>query len=496
MKCDVAVIGAGVGGLATSILLAQKGYNVSVFEKNAYAGGRCGNFIKDGHRFDIGATMIMMPGVYSKFYNRIGRNFQEEIELIRMDPTYRISFPDGKEFLFTPSLHGMKEQIESFEKGGFQRFLRYMHKCSGSFGLSMKYFLDKNFYNMFDMINLRNMLLLFKVNAHRNHYTYISKFFRNEALRYIFSIQNLYIGQNPLSASAVFAGLPYIELSEGVWFPRGGMNTIVQNLLNIAKEHNVKFYFNSFVKEIEIQHKRATGILINDSDFHSAETVIVNADLPYAYNNLLPKNLLTKRMSLLNYTCSAFVFHWGMDIVYPQLKQHNLFISSDYKDGLRQVFRKKILPEEQTFYVHSPVRSDHSAAPDGQDSITAIVQTGHLDSRVKQDWNHMKELARNGIIKRLEKEGLKDFKKHIKFEACYSPKTWQNLFNLSNGAAFGSISHKLTQMGYFRPHNSHYLYKNLFFTGSNTQPGSGIPLVLLSAMLTTERILKSNGSKS
>jgi len=490
MKYDVAIIGAGIGGIATSILLAQQGYNVSVFEKNSYPGGRCGSISKEGHRFDVGATMIIMPGIYEKFYSSIGRTFQDEFELFQMDPTYKIKFQNGREFLFSPGLHEMRKQLESFEKGSYRKFLKFMSKTSNAFRLSIKHFIDRNFNTIFNMINIRNMFLLFRVNAHRNHYSYISGFFKNDALRYIFTLQNLYIGQNPLTASGVFAGLPYMELSEGVWFPKGGMNEVAKNLLKIAKENKVKFYLNSPVKEIKIRNRCAEGISLNDQSFYKADIVVSDADLPYVYNNLLPKGIWTRRMNLLNCTCSAIVFHWGLDTVFPQLKQHNLFVSSSYKKDIRKVFKEKSLPDEQTFYLHSPVRSDQTAAPSGQDSITAIVQVGHLVHNLDRNWNQLKKKARKGIIQRLEKEGMKDFEEHIKFEICYLPKTWQTVFNLTKGAAFGSVSHNLIQMGYFRPHNKHYRFKNLFFVGSSTQPGGGIPLVLLSSMLTSERIIQ------
>lgn len=492
MRREVAIIGAGIGGIATSIILTQKGYKVTVFEKNSYPGGRCSNFVKKGHRFDIGATMIMMPEIYEKYYALIGKSFREEFELFRMDPTYNIMFNNGRKFLFTSDLSRMKTQLESFETGSYRKFLKFMHKTSVAFRLSIKYFIARNFNYMTGMVNFKNLFLLFKVNAHRKYYPYISRIFKDEALRFIFTLQNLYIGQNPLTASAVFAGLPYMELTDGVWFPKGGMNSIAENLLNIAIKGGVKFNFSSAVKEIKTHNKIAEGIILNDKTFFPADIIISNADLPYIYNNMLPEGILTKRMNMLNYTCSAVVFHWGVDKVYPQLEQHNLFVAENYKKGIHKVFKEKTLPEEQTFYIHSPVRSDKSAAPKDQDSLTVIVQVGNLGNKEEQNWNMLKKKARKGILERLKKEGLSDLEEHIKFEVCYLPKTWETLFNLSKGAAFGSISHNLLQMGYFRPHNKHYNYKNLYFTGGSTQPGSGIPLVLLSAILTSEQIIQND----
>ncbi len=179
-------------------------------------------------------------------------------------------------------------------------------------------------------------------------------------------------------------------------------------------------------------------------------------------------------------------------MVYPQLGQHNVFVSDKHKESCETIFRDNSFAGDASIYVHSPVRSDKSAAPGNQDSITAILHTGNIDENKSYDWEALKKEARNAVLKRLEEEGLHEFEKHIKFEICFTPASWKSAFNLSRGGTFGSLAHNLLQMAFFRPGNQHKRYRNLYFAGGSTQPGSGMPLSLLSAKLVTERIERTN----
>jgi phytoene desaturase len=219
-----------------------------------------------------------------------------------------------------------------------------------------------------------------------------------------------------------------------------------------------------------------------------ADIVIANADLPYVYKSLLPEN--AKRFERMKYSCSAMVFHWGLDKKFSELAHHNVFLSDTFRSGLRVIFRDKAADPTPSFYVHAPSRSDLSAAPENGDTLSVIVGIGHLDESKDQDWPGYRKMTRDAVLKRLAAAGFPDIEEHIKHEICYNPGTWESVFNVSRGSVFGSLSHSLFQMGYFRPHNRHSKYKNLYFTGGSTHPGNGIPLVLLSAKLTSERILR------
>ncbi len=484
---SVIVIGSGIGGIAAAAELAYKGYKVTIFEKNAWPGGRCGSFVKDDHRFDVGATFMMMPGIYESAFAAVGKSMSEELELTRIDPIYRIKYAGDKEILFSSDLAALQPQFEALEKGSYNRFLKLLSKGFNIYEKSMR-LIDRNYYKFFDLSLLKYPFLLLKYKAFHNHYRFVSRYFKSEELRALFTFQNLYLGQNPLSASGMYAFLPFMEISDGVYFPKGGIHAVAESLLSIAKDLGVKVALKSPISRIEVNGKAARGVTLEDGSFHPADIVIANADLPYVYDQMLPEKRKAKRLKKLKYSCSAFVFHWGIDKVYPQLKQHNVFVSDKHKESCRAIFSDNGFSEEPSIYVHSPVRSDSSAAPGNQDSISAIVHTGNLDELNPMDWDKLKEKARNAIVNRLEEEGLKDFKKHIKFEICYTPDSWKSVYNLTRGGTFGSVAHNLFQMGFLRPNNHHRKYKNLFFAGGSTQPGSGMPLSILSARLVSERI--------
>jgi phytoene desaturase len=231
-------------------------------------------------------------------------------------------------------------------------------------------------------------------------------------------------------------------------------------------------------------------VTLEDGRELTADIFVGNADLPYIYKELLPDAAPAKKLDEKLYTCSTIMFYWGVDKEYPQIAHHNVFLGGDYKASFDQIFNDHTLPEVPSFYVHAPARTDKSAAPEGQETLYVLVPVGHLDARSAQDWDALVHRARETVFARLEKEmDISGLREHIKFEIVYQPKVWQERFNLAKGAAFG-LSHNFWQVGYLRPRNRHAKYKNLYFAGASTHPGTGLPIVLLSAKLTTERILK------
>jgi phytoene desaturase len=276
----------------------------------------------------------------------------------------------------------------------------------------------------------------------------------------------------------------------------GGMYAGIQALTKIAEKLGVKFIYNAPVKKMKEGRGKITSVVTEDDREFIADIFVANADLPYIYKELLPENKEAKKLDNKLYTCSTIMFYWGVDREYPQIGHHNVFLGGDYKASFDQIFNDHTLPEAPSFYVHAPARTDKDAAPNGQDTLYVLVPVGHLDARSEQDWDALVGRARGTVFKRLANEmGADDLRRHIKFEIVYQPKVWKERFNLEKGAAFG-LSHNFWQVGYLRPQNRHKQYKNLYFAGASTHPGTGLPIVLLSARLTTERILKETGTIS
>jgi phytoene desaturase len=490
-KKSAGIIGAGIGGIATAIYLAKNGYDVNVYEKNPAPGGRCGQLIRDGHRFDLGATMLMMPGIYREVFQSLGISLFENHNIKPLEDLYKIYFDNNEVIAFSPDENKMKIQLEKIEPGSFEKSQKYVSAGYEIFQLGINKLIGRNFDNLFQFANFKNIGLLIKLKTYISNWNYARKFFTHPHLLMAYTFQNIYVGQSPFNSPALFSMVPAAELTEGSFFPIGGMFSIVEKLLSEARSSGVQFHYNKPVKNIRVTGKKAESIILDDGSEIKADIIVANADLPYVYRKLLPDNGKSGRLDRMKYSCSAICFHWGLNKVYPQLGHHSVFLSDGFRDGLNRIFKDKSVSDHPGFYVHAPTRTDPSAAPDDQDTLSVIVGAGHVDKKKKQDWNDLKKKTRAAVIQRLEQLGLEGIEDHIKFEICHTPESWESACNISRGSVFGSLAHNIFQMGYFRPHNRHSRYNNLFFVGGSTHPGNGIPNVLLSAKLTSERILNT-----
>ncbi|MBV5349407.1 FAD-dependent oxidoreductase, partial [bacterium] len=263
----------------------------------------------------------------------------------------------------------------------------------------------KNFDHLFQFVNFKSMRLLLKLKTYLCHTNYIQRFFKDSHLRMAFTFQNIYVGQNPYKAPAFFSMLPGAEIAEGALFPKGGMHRVVETLLALADKQDVKIQYKKPVAKILTNGNRTQGILLEDGTEIKADLVIANADLPYVYDQLLPDKRKSKQLKKKKYSCSAIVFHWGVDKIYPQLDHHSVFLNDPYRQGLEKIFNEKSLSENPSFYIHAPVRSDKSAAPENHDTLSVIVPVAHLDEKYDQDWKKLKQTAREGVIRRLQEAG-------------------------------------------------------------------------------------------
>jgi phytoene desaturase len=485
----VLVIGAGVGGIAVAAQLARRGYDVTVLEKTTAPGGRCNQIVQDDHRFDVGPSLFLLPQVYAQTYAALGERMEDHLDLKRIDPTYHIHFEDETVLQLSANINWMQKQLEAIEPGSFGGFLRYLAEGHHHLEIALDRFLTKNFYTLHDQVNPGNISLLAELKLLRRHYDNLGNYFRDEKLKAVFSFQDVYMGLSPYESPAAYSMLQYTELADGVWFPIGGMYRIVESLTAIAEGHGARFVYESPVKQIVVESNRATGVVLEDGSTMNADIVIANADLPYVYDQLLPDRDLARRMMNKQFTCSALMFYWSVDKVYPQLAHHTLFLSGDYKASSDRIFHDHTLPESPSFYIHVPNRTDPSAAPAGCDTLMGLVPVGCLYEELNQDFEALRARAKETIFKRLAKLGITDLEAHITHEVSYTPHDWREQFNLARGATFG-LKHNISQLGYLRPHNRHSRYKNLYFCGASTHPGTGVPIAFLGAGLVEERILK------
>jgi phytoene desaturase len=488
-RTSILIIGAGLGGIAAATHLAQHGLHVTVLEKNTRAGGRCDRFSRDGHHFDTGPTLFIMPHVYEAAFAALGASLHERLDLQRVDPTYRLVFDDGSHLTLTSDLQAMHDQLEAIEPNSFQGFLRYLDEGHRHYQQAMQHLVNRDFRSAGEFFNLRNLPLLFTLHPFSRHYRHMAAYFDQPRLKSAFTFQDVYMGLSPFEAPATFSMMPYTELAHGVWYPKGGMYRVVEALVEIARQAGVTFTFKTAVQHIEVHGNRATGVILEDGQRLQADAILANADLPYVYQALLPPDAQAEHLARKRYSCSVISFFWGVDRRYEALGPHTLFLADDYRANFDELIRDLTIPTSPSLYIHAPARLDPTMAPAGEDTLIAVVPVGHMNEHKEYNWQALITEARHEVFRRLALLGITDLEAHIKFETCFTPLSWRKRYNLVRGATHG-LCHNVMQLGYFRPGNRHPRYHNLYFVGASTHPGTGMPTALISARLTTRRILE------
>jgi len=485
---SVVIIGAGIGGLTAAANLRRAGLHVTVLEKNAGPGGRCQQFEREGHRFDTGPTLLVMPLLYAAEFRHLGTSLREQLNLQRVDPTYTLVFGDGRRLALTSDMRALAAQLEAFEPGSRRGLLRYVREGREHYRLAMESLVNRDYRSASDFFAPRNLALLLRLKPLVNHYRNMAAYFDDPRLKAAFTFQDLYMGISPFEAPATFSLLPFTELAHGVWYPPGGMVRIVEALAGLARSLGVEFAFASPVERIETNASHARAVMLAGGGRIPADVVLANADLPYVYNDLLPRDGAARRLARKRYSCSVISFFWGVDKVYQALGPHTLFLVDDYRGNFEAIIDDLALAADPSVYVHAPARLDPSMAPPGHDTLTAIVPVGHLSPNDDQDWAVLRDQARAQVFRKLRLLGITDLEAHIKFEETYTPIDWRDRYNLVRGSTHG-LSHTLTQMAWFRPRNRHARYRNLYFVGASTHPGTGVPTAMVSGRLAAQRIL-------
>jgi phytoene desaturase len=485
---SIIVIGAGIGGIVAATHLAQHGFKVTIIEKNSHAGGRCDRITREGHQFDTGPTLLVMPLLYEAEFQALGSSMREMLDLQRVDPTYHLVFDDSSQLALTSDMKSMQEQLEKFEPGSFQGLMRYMTEGHRHYHLGIERLVNRDFRKASDFFSLRNIPLLYQVKPLANHYRNMSAYFDDPRLKSAFTFQDVYMGLSPFDAPATFSMMPYTELAHGVWYPRGGMYSVIEVLVELARNAGVEFIFDASVERVDVNASHAHGVLLDDGQHLKADAVLANADLPYIYNDLLPDQKLAESMSRKRFSCSVISFFWGVDKKYEMLPPHTLFLAHDYRENFKSIIQDLGLPANPSLYVHAPARLDPSMAPEGEDTVIGIVPVGHMSENGEQDWAKIRDEARQHVFRRLASLGINDLESHIKFETNFTPLSWRKRYNLMKGSTHG-LCHNLTQLGYFRPKNKHPRYDNLYFAGASTHPGTGMPTAMISGRLSARRIM-------
>ncbi|RYC54715.1 hypothetical protein CHU98_g11498, partial [Xylaria longipes] len=361
----VIVIGAGAGGIATAARLAKAGLSVTVLEKNSFTGGRCSLIRHEGHRFDQGPSLLLLPKLFQQAFSDLDTTLEAEgVELLRCPTNYNVWFADGENFELTTDLARMKTQIERWEgKDGFVRYLSWLQEAHTHYELSVAKVLSRNFTAFWQLATPKFVWAGLKLHPLHSIWNRASRYFWSERLRRVFTFATMYMGMSPFDAPATYSLLQYTELAEGIWYPRGGFQTVLAALQRVGETFGVRYRLDTPVKQVLMHSdcKTARGVELESGEIVEADIVVVNADLPYAYSNLFPQTSpqterYSKSLRQKDGSCSSISFYWSLDRKVPELQTHNIFLADEYRESFDAIFDRQTLPEEPSFYVNVPSR--------------------------------------------------------------------------------------------------------------------------------------------
>lgn len=476
----VVIVGAGLGGLATALHLAETGREVTVIEREPVPGGRAGIWAVDGHLFDTGPTVLTMPGLIDDAFAAVGERTADWLDLMPVDPIYRTYYPDGSTLDVHSEPARMAAEIEATigpdEAGNYLRFVDFVSEL---YRLEMSDFIDRNIDSPFDLLT-PNLARLAAIGGFRRLAPKVHSYLKDPRTRRVFSFQAMYAGMSPFDALAIYAVIAYMDSVAGVFFPKGGLHAVPTAMAGAAAAHGVRFEYNTTVEHIERSGTRATAVVTTDGRRFPADVVVLNPDLPIAYRDLLGIEPWSIRR--LKYSPSCAVLLAGSTANYSKAAHHNIHFGRSWSGVFSELIDDQQLMSDPSFFVTNATATDPELAPAGKQNYYVLFPTPNNRSGI--DWDAEGPRYRDVMVETLERNGYRGFNDAITVEKLTTPADWERA-GMAAGAPFAA-SHTFTQTGPFRPRN--VWGDNVVFTGSGTTPGVGVPMVLISGKLAAQRI--------
>ncbi len=483
----VIVIGAGIGGLCTAIRLLNKGYDVTILEKEQRIGGKVNIKIKDEARFDLTASILMTPEIYTDIFSEVGKNYKDYFQMIKIDPIYQVNYYDKTKYNYYSDIGKMLDALENIEEGLSIQYLEFLTKSFEKYLNSKNYFLDNPMINKEEILNIEAIKKFLELKPFTTTNNYLKGIIKNQYLLNYLIFQSMYIGINPYKNSSLYTLIPAISHIYGLWYIKGGFYSYIEALSKLILELGGKIYVNTEVEEILIKKNIAIGVRTNKGNYKS-DIIVCNADYPYAVTNLI-KNKDYKKIEKQDYSCSVFIIYLGLNKEYKDLQVHNIYIGKNFKGNIQDVFKGK-LPKHPSLYLYYPSKIDKTISGQFKSILNIMIRVPNLkDGNIK--WNKETiQKFRNIIIKELKSiNGLENIENDILYESYLTPVQLKYKFNSYNGAAFG-LSHKLNQAAYFRPHIKDGTIKGLYYIGSSTHPGNGVSVIIEGTKILVDEICK------
>jgi len=479
----VVIVGAGLAGLSAGLRLAGAGRKVTIVERESVPGGRNGLLKKDAYAFDTGPSVLTMPSLINDAFNSVGEELSDWLELTPVSPLYRAFYADGSQL----DIHANTDQMEAeiaknvsaSDAMGYRRYVDFVTKL---YKYEMNDFIDRNIDSPLNLLT-PNLARLIALGGFRRLAPKVNQYLKDPRLQKVYSFQAMYAGVSPQQALAIYAVIAYMDSVNGVFFPKGGMHALPRALAGAGEKHGITFKYNSEVTKVDFKNGRAQAVITSSGERIPCDVLVLNPDLPVAWRDLLGRTPAS--IKRLKYSPSCVTMLVGSKKEYSHLAHHNIHFGESWDGVFDELIHKKVLMTDPSVLVTIPSKDDPSLAPPGKHSYYVLFPTPNLDADI--NWEKMRGPYRDQMIKTLEARGYTDFGDSIEVETLTTPLDWEKQ-GMERGAPFAS-AHTFFQTGPFRPRNMAKGFENVVFAGSGTQPGVGVPMVLISGRLAAERIV-------
>jgi len=487
----VLIVGTGIAGLSTALRLARRGYKVEMLEKNGTAGGRMNLLEKDGFKFDTGPTFFSM----SYEFKELAADLDKELpfELMELDPIYTVWYDEpGKRYTIHKDLDKLAAEFEKAEPGFRRKMEAYLKSTGKLYHDTESLIIKNNFDSLADYAaTLVKVPMGHLPKLFRTFWTEVSRYFGSADAREIISLVSFFLGGTPFDTPAVFTMLSYTEfVHDGYYNVRGGMYNIVKGFVKMLEANNVKIHYNTEIVGFESNGPGLQALVDRENRKWKADIYVINSDAALFRGRVLERSKYSEdRLDKKKWTMAPFTIYLGINKKLPELKMHNYFLRGNFRDYASNIYTNQASLEQAYYYVNVVSRLNTDAAPEGQESLFILCPVPDL--RFKADWSDKDKIA-GAIISDLSRRTGYDLDEAIVSKTILTPVDWRDSFNLHRGSGLG-LGHNMMQMGYLRPSNKDEKFANLFYTGSSTLPGTGIPMAIISSKLVSERIEKKYG---
>lgn len=486
----IIVIGAGFAGLATATSLADKGFEVTILEKNATLGGRARLFEVDGFRFDMGPSWYWMPDVFENYFAKFNKKPSDYYHLIRLDPSYAVIFDSNTKVDIPAGIEKLKALFESIEIGSGARLEAFLHQAAYKYDVGMNKFVWKPSRSLSEFVSLKLLYDLGRMDVLQSFATHIRKFFTDPKLLQLMEFPILFLGATPENTPAMYSLMNYAEIALGTWYPMGGMHEIVKGMVSLAQEKGVNILCNQNVEKIEITGSKAKKVITQHTSFE-ADVVVAAADYHHVDTQLLGeyRNYSDQYWDKRTLAPSSLLYYLGVNKRIPKLLHHNLFFDEDFKQHAHEIYTQPQWPSKPLFYVSAPSKTDPTVAPAGHENVFILIPVA---PDLKDDNEATREYYFDLVMNRLEAYVGEEIRPHIVYKRTFAHSDFRADYNAFKGNAYG-LANTLLQTAFLKPKLKNKKVSNLFYTGQLTVPGPGVPPSLISGLVVADEVAKEFG---